>query len=281
MITAGLTVEDGLVTLCAETLDVLQRLDRLIVCRARELGAAAMQCPPLLRVAALERFDYFHNFPHLAHVVGQIDEQALSSLAGHSGRLHEIPAAQVTSVKYALPSSACFGVFCHHFDSTLASPRSVTVSATCFRQESGYKGLERLRAFTMREVVFIDTMELVRRQLEMWTTEVAQLAEIMDIPVSREIGADPFFDPRAGRSKMQALFPVKHEFVYRDSVAIASVNFHRNFFGERAAIRLADDRFAFSGCVAFGLERWLHAMLDRYSGDLSLVSRALDRAGRR
>jgi hypothetical protein len=61
------------------------------------------------------------------------------------------------------------------------------------------------------------------------------------------------------------LFPVKEEFVFRSTsddpgLAIGSVNFHRNFFGERCEIGLADGSAAFSGCAAFGLERWLAAL---------------------
>jgi hypothetical protein len=60
------------------------------------------------------------------------------------------------------------------------------------------------------------------------------------------------------------LFPVKEEFVFGDSLAIASVNFHRNFFGERCAITLPDGGPAFTSCVAFGLERWLAALADHF-----------------
>ena len=63
---------------------------------------------------------------------------------------------------------------------------------------------------------------------------------------------------------MQQLFPVKEEFVYNGSLAIASVNFHRNFFGERLDIRTGDGAYAFSGCVAFGLERWISALGDHF-----------------
>ena len=66
---------------------------------------------------------------------------------------------------------------------------------------------------------------------------------------------------------MQRLEPLKHEFRHRGSLAIASVNFHRNFFGERFGIRDQDRNTAFSGCVAFGIERWLYSLMQEYGSN--------------
>jgi hypothetical protein len=66
---------------------------------------------------------------------------------------------------------------------------------------------------------------------------------------------------------------VKYEFQAGD-LAIASVNTHRNFFGERCEIRRENsDEYAYTSCVAFGLERWLSVLLDKYDGD---AQRALE-----
>jgi hypothetical protein len=51
--------------------------------------------------------------------------------------------------------------------------------------------------------------------------------------------------------------------VFQGRLAIGSVNFHRNYFGEAFEIS-RDGREAFSGCVAFGLERWIYAFLERF-----------------
>ena len=43
--------------------------------------------------------------------------------------------------------------------------------------------------------------------------------------------------------------------------AVASFNLHETFFGRRFGITAADGGPAWSGCVAFGLERWLLAVV--------------------
>ena len=56
---------------------------------------------------------------------------------------------------------------------------------------------------------------------------------------------------------------MKRELVFGNDLAIASTNFHRDHFGEAFAITRQGER-AFSGCVAFGMERWLAAFLGTY-----------------
>ncbi len=46
-----------------------------------------------------------------------------------------------------------------------------------------------------------------------------------------------------------------------DTVAAASFNLHEGFFGDAFDIRLPDGSPAASGCVAYGIERWLLAFL--------------------
>src|SRR5438128_11685379 len=86
----------------------------------------------------------------------------------------------------------------------------------------------------------------------------------LGLAVEIEVATDPFYRRDDPRVAMQRLFPVKEEFVYGGNVAFASLNYHRNFFGERCAISTADGSPAFTSCVAFGIERWLYAMLDRF-----------------
>jgi hypothetical protein len=80
--------------------------------------------------------------------------------------------------------------------------------------------------------------------------------------------SDPFFDPsRNPKFLAQRLDPVKTEMIFGDGLAIGSINFHRNYFGEAFGIARGGEA-AFSGCVAFGLERWLYAFLSRFGPDV-------------
>jgi hypothetical protein len=82
---------------------------------------------------------------------------------------------------------------------------------------------------------------------------------------------DPFFEQGGARQKMQALFPTKEEFVFGKSLAIASVNFHHDFFGHRCQINLKNGEAAYTGCLAFGIERCLLALLELYKSPSAII----------
>jgi hypothetical protein len=62
---------------------------------------------------------------------------------------------------------------------------------------------------------------------------------------------------------MQRLQPNKQELVFDQRLAIGSANNHRNYFGEAFDIRV-NGELAHSACVAFGVERWVAAILDQF-----------------
>ncbi len=51
--------------------------------------------------------------------------------------------------------------------------------------------------------------------------------------------------------------------VFDQRLAVGSVNLHRNYFGEAFEIS-RNGISACSACVAFGLERWIAAILDHF-----------------
>ncbi|GHH88234.1 hypothetical protein GCM10018793_67120 [Streptomyces sulfonofaciens] len=251
----------GLATLGPELVEVRALLDGHVLGWAAECGAASMLFPPLISTADLAEFDYFENFPHLvlmtsalrAHTAGDPVKQGAT-----------VPAERLADSGWGLASAACYNVYLHHRGTRLDGPRYVTTVAQCFRNETEYDGLRRLRGFTMREIVCVGPREAVQEHVAAFKPKVLGFARSLGLGPDIQPAGDPFFAPDGGRALLQRLFPVKEEFVHDGSLAIASVNFHRNFFGERCGITLPDGGSAYSGCVAFGLERWIAALLETH-----------------
>lgn len=271
----------GMATLGEELVEIRGLLDDHFVHWAAEAGAARMLFPPLLRVHDLDGFDHFRNFPHLPVLASRI---APSRVADYTriGGLHFVPSTDLSAAEYALPSAACYNVYLHLSDTVLAEPRYVTTIATCFRNEREYVGMRRLWAFSMREIVCVGPREAVIAHLARFKEKILDFTRRLGLTMKIEVGADPFFQPEntvekadSVRALTQKLFPTKEEFVFGESLAIASVNFHRNFFGERSRIRTADGQFAFTGCVAFGIERWMHALLEVFGDDTHAIVSAI------
>ena len=116
----------------------------------------------------------------------------------------------------------------------------------------------------MREIVCIGDTDEVKKFLEEHVTRVTQLFDELGLPVELEPATDPFFgDTKNPKYVMQKLDPVKLEMVLPSALAIGSLNNHRDFFAERYDIR-RDGNIAQSACVAFGLERWVHAFIKHF-----------------
>ncbi|GHG26730.1 aminoacyl--tRNA ligase-related protein [Streptomyces zaomyceticus] len=248
----------GLITLDPVHTALLRGLDDLLTGLAARLSAPEVLGPPLLSVEGLARLDFFRNFPHLGVSAGRFDADALDGLAAGEtpGELGLRPTGHL------LPSATCYGLLLS-LEGRDVGEDGLRLSATgrCFRNETHYDGLRRLWGFHMREVLYLGTKQGAVEHLEQGAEFIRQAAASLGLELSRAVADDPFYDKGGSRAKLMALDPVKHEFSAPDGTAIASVNRHRNFFGERLDIRAGSEGPAYSACVAFGVERWVHAMI--------------------
>jgi len=269
------SVAGGLATLGPRALEIRDLLEGRFLSWAAEIGAKPMIYPALLRTEQLSKVDYFRNFPHLAVVASRIRPERLEEgYAKSQGLLPAVPREDLTDGTFVLPSAACFNIYLHLDGQVLEQTRYVTTVATCFRNENEYNDLRRLWSFTMREIVCLGSPDDVKAHLVSFKEKIMAFAAAIDLPLTSDVASDPFFQPQSSRAVMQKLFPQKEELLYGDGLAIGSLNFHRNFFGERCDIRAADGQHVFTGCVAFGVERWIWALLDRH-GDAERVVEVL------
>lgn len=252
----------GLQALSSGETALLRALDSVFEAWGTELGAASMIMPALLPVDLLARLDFFDNFPHHALVVSPLDLDRRGS--GYGSTVPAFGAEQLCSAELGLPSAACFAVYLHHAGQEIPDGTMVTVLGRCFRREEQYEGLRRLLGFHMREVVALGSSAFAQAHLQRFSDRIMAFTAALGLGVRKEAATDPFYDRGGQRALLQRLAPVKHEFLV-DGLAIASVNVHRNFFGERCSISLAGAGApVFTSCVAFGLERWLSVLGERF-----------------
>ncbi|MCP3754423.1 hypothetical protein [Streptomyces sp. TBY4] len=242
---------------------LLRELDGIFAGWGLAEGAEEISPPPLFPVSDLEKFDVYTNFPHLAWVAGSLDLEQ-----GEAKPLNgRFAPDQLRESRYGLPHATCYGAYLYHEGGTVAADTLLTLVNRCFRNEDHYNGLRRLASFQMREIVALGDYEHTQQVIARFTGRIETFSTALGIGLDREAASDPFFQNDGARALLAKLSPVKYEFQYGD-LAIASVNTHRNFFGERCDIRLASGGHAFTSCVAFGLEHWLHVLSERYDGDL-------------
>lgn len=274
--TAPLSTAPGgaLTILDPDQTDLLRDLDRTVTRWADESGAREIMPPPVYPLGDLEKFDVYENFPQLQFVGGPLDVTGTPPAPVDGAFARE----DVDPAILGLPHSTCYGAYLYLENRSVAPDTTLTLINRCFRNETTYEGLRRLLSFQMREIVpvgsFAHTQEINAR----FTDRIERFAKDLGLDMVKEAATDPFFERDGGRALLQRLSPVKYEFQV-GGLAIASVNTHRNFFGERCAITVdGSGEHAYTGCVAFGLERWVAVLSDRYDGDLKRARAAVDAA---
>ncbi|MFE5737656.1 class-II aminoacyl-tRNA synthetase family protein [Streptomyces celluloflavus] len=274
--TAPISIAPGgaLSILSPDETDLLRALDRIVTGWAEEDGTREIIPPPVYPLHDLEKFDVYRNFPHLQFVGGALDVAGTppAPVAGVFAR------DDVELPFLGMPHSTCYGAYLYYENQPVAPDTTLTLVNRCFRNEDKYEGLRRLLSFQMREVVAIGSFEHTQEVLDRFTGRIERFAEALGLGLTKVAATDPFFERDGARALLQRLSPVKYEF-QADGLAIASVNTHRNFFGERCRITIeGTGEHAYTSCVAFGLERWLAALSDRFEGDLPRARAAVTAA---
>lgn len=248
---AGLHWHDnGQATLSGSLLRYMNRMDEAIVRYADGLGAVAVLPSPCLPPDVANRCGYLDAFPHHATIATPLN---VSNPPGAADRALLTPAA-------------CYHVYPLLEGVSVSAPVIYTIRATCFRHEERFLPLERQWAFNMREIVCVGSAYDVERFLDGSRTDVVGWCESLGILAAVQQATDPFFDPETSPGwLMQRLLPLKTELVTGD-VAISSFNCHQSYFGEAFDIQRAETT-AWTGCVAFGLERWLLALIRQHGKD--------------
>ena len=266
-------LENGQSAFSGPLLELYRRLDGLFLSWAQDWSAEEYLFPPFLPARVLAAVDYFRSFPHLATFPVTLDPSEENVDAFVRGEVPDadgrVPLTALAPVEDVLTPAACYHFYATFRGQTLARPLYVTTRATCFRREAYYAPLARQWSFSMREIVCLGSADEVKAFLETSRRKLEASLETLGLPVSWEVATDPFFKPQQNPKHLaQRLDPVKTEMVFGGSLAIGSLNFHRNTFGEAFEIR-REAKEAFSGCAAFGVERWMRAFLARFGPEPS------------
>jgi seryl-tRNA synthetase len=235
----------GRVALAGLALQVFDAVDDTVVRWAESLGASEHRYPSLIEAAVLQR-------------AGQI-----------------VSPSEARDDTATLSPAVCYHAYPEWSGKALGeSPALLTARGHCYRHEDGnHIPLERLWEFTMREIIVMGTRQQVEDVRQSLVRQVTALVDTLELDASIETATDPFFVAGdEGRRLMQQAGALKYELrlavdAAGRTIAAASFNHHHDFFGTRFGIRLADDAPAHTGCVAFGLERWVLALFAQHGVD--------------
>ena len=224
----------GLVQLEADAAYLAGALRHTLHTRLRP-DAEMLQAPDEIEHSALHRSGYLDAFPKQLIAAG-------------------------SRTRYATPA-ACLHLYPRLEGKRLSEdPLFSMIVARCGRHEGGHWRFPfRLCRFEMVEVVVVGSAATVARAAARLESRLCRLLGRLGVTGTLVPAADPFFagGPRAGRV-FQLLHDAKHEYragVGRRTVALASLNKHRDHFTARFGISARSGGVAHSACLAVGLER--------------------------
>ncbi len=275
----------GQVSLGGPALAVMRAVDAEAAGVARSMFDATEESyPSLISTETLARCGYLSNFAHTLNFVTHLaeDYEGIERF-----RQENLKAAKPTAPVCAMvePSLCLKPAICYHCypaleGATIASPgRSLTCTGRVFRYESrNASGLERLWEFGCRDIVWIGSADWVAEQRQRIVEWTLGMVDRWGLDGTIETANDPFFPTaHAAKTYFQVLGELKYELRLPlepgpggepRTLAASSFNLHQDFMSTAFNIRMDAGGLAHSGCVGWGLERWVLAVFTRHGLDV-------------
>jgi hypothetical protein len=225
-----------------DELRMLNDIDVRVRSVAASFGAHEVQYPALIAREVLEQAEYPQAFPHLLM-------SACRCALVEDGDTSE----------WCLSPAVCYHTYAQLAGRVLEVPAVITARGRCFRAERGLAPGVRQIEFEMREIVMLGASAWVDASAEAARLAIEAIAGDMSLTGEWQAAEDPFFLPAAaGKALMQRLLKVKVEYQWPGpgGLALASVNRHGAFFGQRFDIATPDGQPVHTACIAVGLDRW-------------------------
>lgn len=243
--------------------EIYWKLDQVLENFAtKQFRAVKAKIPSIMRAKELEELGYFDNFKsHLTKCIPHINlnENSKTKLTAYDNKND-----------YYLAPAGCLPIYPKISNYSEHIPFCITALMSVFRYENGMWGKNRSWEFHCREMIFIGEPSYISDSFNTVHRMVHDIADKNSIKIEVKNVDDSFIcDKRDDRrrdilKKIQQNMGLKNEISWKDpsgkDVAIASFNFHNHHFSEKYG--WDDNKKIVSGCIGFGLERWLCAWLE-------------------
>lgn len=227
--------------------------------------------PVMLPVSEYKRTGYLRNSPQYAIFCCAVHEN-LEELCRIDNEIEDERIFNyVNKPQYALSPSACFHAYLENKGKTLEDECLLTFTQNVFRNEGRFNYAEfgRMKDYHVREIVMFGTQSFVSKKRKSIMDMTCELVEKLNLSGHICGAADAFIIPRLQKyKKIQKMEESKYElrlnYTDKDYLSVASFNIHGAAFTYPFDIKIKDIREPVTGCVGFGLERWVLAFLSQY-----------------
>lgn len=254
--------DDTYVCLNSNGSKLFSYLDSNFVSFINQYNVEEYRIPTLIDREVLRKCGYFDSFPQHLTVPAHINERNFNEVVKEKGVKNEFLAG---ANKYLTPA-ACLHIYPMLEGKTFDKPLVITTKARVYRFEGGkFEDITRLWDFNVRELVFVGNAKYVRDSLGDLMNKALEFAKHITDQAYIESASDNFYPSAKNKVKqrIQKSNSLKNELIIPingKKVAVASFNFHEYHFSK--PFNFDNNGEIVTGCVGFGMERWIAACLE-------------------
>ena len=253
---------------------LLDYADKIFCNIAIDMGAIEKIYPTLLPLKDYLLTGYIKKSPQHAIFCSNVKEN-LKILEDTDNSIRYVKLNSILSEpQFALSPSACFHTYIEYSDKEIDRNTIVTFRQNVFRNEGrlNYNEIGRLRDYHVREIVLIGNEEYVENCRKKIMDRVVEIMEKWKIQGDISLASDSFIMPKMQKyRKIQQIDKSKFEMhlnVNKDeTISTASFNLHGRAFTDPFNIKIKGTENTVTGCVGFGLQRFVIAFICQYGLD--------------
>lgn len=266
---------NGLIGFGGEFLEKYNSFEHVFQSWGKKLGAKEYVYPDFIDIRSLNKYKYLSQFPNHIMFASHLKEDIRTiydfseTISTDMNCLND---QYIDRPEYINKTSVCVHVYKQYEDKKIDLEHPIVISSLgkCKRFESlNMSKIERLMDFSMHEIVFIGSEEFVLKKRE----EVIELAKEfiseLDLTANIKTSNDPFFTSEyKSKAMLQKKFKLKYELnvllPYNNrEISVGSFNYHGTYFSDAFNIRDLNNKPVYTGCVGFGVERFVYAYLSQ------------------
>ena len=262
---------NGQIALKGEAKKLFDYFDSSFAQIAKSYGAIEKVYPALLPISAYQETGYLKTSPQYSIFCSSPYED-IDLLEELNQKVTEDELNNLLSKpSFGLSPSACFHTYLEYNNEELENNTVITFNQNVFRNEGRFcwDDYGRLMDYHVREIVLIGSSEFVVETRNAIIRDIKNLIEDQGILAEFSTASDPFIVPVMQKyKKMQIQEKSKYELKLYCSdtkeLACASFNLHGEAFTHPFNINVIGEKPTVSGCIGFGIERWVLSYLAQF-----------------
>ncbi|MCE7530644.1 hypothetical protein [Polynucleobacter sp. IMCC 29146] len=277
-------MKPGMALLQGDVLSVKKQLERTFESIAlKDYSAVEIENPGLWSMDIFHKTGYLGDFPHEAlFVLGTNNaSKCLSMVSEHfegenlTEAVENFPSiVNCVNLIGGCQPSVCTSCYFALGNQMQLQNQLYTTYNRVFRNEGG-NTLARLLSYSVRDIMAVGNINFVIKQRNNFITTCKEFMKSLGLKFKIEASNDPFFSKKLKKITFQNSGALKYEVLayipFSDSwLAVGSINYHLQTFGEAFEIKLKGGGIASSCCMGIGFERLVFALFSQFGPNLKL-----------